>query len=265
MAVPTRPGATQTGDNSAGGPSEPEGRNVTLPRLIHFQRKRGRIGDATSSWRARHFGLTDVRRCRSRRGRRRASRRRGRVAAIGWRGGHRPAFRSVPQRASPGHAQVHDDPVDDTSAACINSVCTTSITAGHSRTSGRWCFRATTSATPCLSSNSSSLMRSAGTAVSRSSRALTPPSTRPRSSARPMTLTPSFRRVHHHRHPRSGIDLRRGLHAARGGLRLDVQRRVWRHQPRLHLAGRHGLLGPPGPDPGIMDDEWDSDGPDGRR
>ena len=55
-----------------------------------------------------------------------------------------------------------------------------------------------------------------------------------------------------------------GRHPARGRLRLDVQRRLRRHQPRLHVSRRHGLLGSSGQHSRAVDDDGYADGPDGR-
>ena len=60
-----------------------------------------------------------------------------------------------------------------------------------------------------------------------------------------------------------GVQLRPGLHPARGGLRLDVRRRVRRHQPRLPLARQRWLLGAPGQHPRPVDVHRNPDGDDG--
>ena len=49
------------------------------------------------------------------------------------------------------------------------------------------------------------------------------------------------------------------VHAPRRRLRLDVRRRLRRHQPRLHDAGRR-VLGPPGQHPRVLDDRRHADG-----
>ena len=67
------------------------------------------------------------------------------------------------------------------------------------------------------------------------------------------------------RRQRWGSELRSRLHATRSRLRLDVRRRLRRHQPRLHLADRWRVLGSPGQHPGPLDDHGQPDGPDGRR
>ena len=64
---------------------------------------------------------------------------------------------------------------------------------------------------------------------------------------------------------RVGCEFRPGRHATRSRLRLDVQRRVRRHQHHMHVAERPLVLGPPGQHPRALGDDGQHDSPDGRR